>query len=490
MEYRKLGRTGLKASVIGFGAEWIGKMEQAEVNAMAARGAAAGVNIVDCWMSDPAVRSALGEALEPTRDQWIIQGHIGSTWQDGQYVRTRELNHVRPAFEDLLARLRTDHVELGMIHYVDACDEFRAIMDGPFIEYVRELLAAGKIGHIGLSTHNPEVALLACDEPEIEVIMFSLNPAFDMMPASEDLEDLFGDYENVAGDGIEPVRARLYARAEEKDVALTVMKGYAGGRLLSADASPFGVALSTRCSPRLGAYGRGATKALAQLRAPISPVGHEGVHERFEAGAVAAFQQVAQLVHHHVLQALGRIERQTHVDADAARGGLAAAPAAGHVAVRQLARLHAHDRLPGLDERGHAGRDDRLPLRYFRRRGRSGLDTGRLRDLPLLALYPVAFLPHELPDGGERQVQGRRHLNAPVGRLHPQVHVLDGLAGEPNLQAVDKDELGGHRFCRTLSRCCHGILRLASLAQDDTGISERPAWPGCRRRCGGCRTRR
>lgn len=64
MEYRKLGRTGLKASVIGFGAEWIGKMEQAEVNAMAARGAAAGVNIVDCWMSDPAVRSALGEALE------------------------------------------------------------------------------------------------------------------------------------------------------------------------------------------------------------------------------------------------------------------------------------------------------------------------------------------------------------------------------------------------------------------------------------------
>ena len=79
MEYRKLGRTGLRASVIGFGAEWIGKMEQAEVNAMAARGAAAGVNIVDCWMSDPAVRSALGEALEPTRDQWIIQGHIGST---------------------------------------------------------------------------------------------------------------------------------------------------------------------------------------------------------------------------------------------------------------------------------------------------------------------------------------------------------------------------------------------------------------------------
>ena len=208
MEYRKLGRTGLQASVIGFGAEWIGKMEQAEVNAMAARGAAAGINIVDCWMSDPAVRSALGEALAPAREEWVIQGHVGSTWQDGQYVRTRDMALVRPAFDDLLARLRTDHVEIGMIHYVDACDEFRSIMAGDFIAYMRELLAEGRIRHIGLSTHNPEVALLAVDEPEIEVVMFSLNPAFDMMPASENLDDLFGDYENVAGDGIEPVRAR------------------------------------------------------------------------------------------------------------------------------------------------------------------------------------------------------------------------------------------------------------------------------------------
>lgn len=244
MEYRELGRTGLKASIIGFGAEWIGKMEQAEVNAMAARGAAAGMNIVDCWMSDPAVRSALGEALEPTRGQWIIQGHVGSTWQDGQYVRTRDLAQVRPAFEDLLARLRTDHVEIGMIHYVDSCDEFRSIMDGDFIGYMRELVQAGKVGHIGLSTHNPEVALMAVDEPEIEVIMFSLNPAFDMMPASENLDDLFGDYEDVSGDGIEPMRARLYAQAEAAGTAITVMKGYAGGRLLSAEASPFGVALT------------------------------------------------------------------------------------------------------------------------------------------------------------------------------------------------------------------------------------------------------
>ena len=246
MEYRPLGATGLKTSVIGFGAEWIEGMDGDGVRALVDRCVGAGVNIVDCWMSDPAVRSALGAALEPTRERWIIQGHIGSTWQDGQYVRTRDLAQVRPAFEDLLARLRTDHVELGMIHFVDDPAEFRAIMAGEhgFIDYVRELKAAGKVGHVGLSTHNPEVAQLAAECGEVEVILFSVNPAFDLMPASDDLDTLFGDYSDVTGDGIEPVRARLYATCEQRGVAITVMKGYAGGRLLSAETSPFGVALT------------------------------------------------------------------------------------------------------------------------------------------------------------------------------------------------------------------------------------------------------
>lgn len=246
MEYRPLGTTGLKASVIGFGAEWIEGMDGDGVRALVDRCVGAGVNIVDCWMSDPAVRSALGAALEPTRERWIIQGHIGSTWQDGQYVRTRDLAQVRPAFEDLLTRLRTDHVELGMIHFVDDPAEFRAIMAGEhgFIDYVRELKAAGKVGHVGLSTHNPEVAQLAAECGEVEVILFSVNPAFDLMPASDDLDTLFGDYSDVTGDGIEPVRARLYATCEQRGVAITVMKGYAGGRLLSAETSPFGVALT------------------------------------------------------------------------------------------------------------------------------------------------------------------------------------------------------------------------------------------------------
>ena len=249
MRYRALGATGLSVSEIGFGGEWMDGTAE-EALAVTRTCEEAGINILDCWMPDPTRRSNLGDALARlgSRERWVIQGHLGSTWQSGQYVRTRELDQVRPAFEDLLARFHTDYMDLGMIHYVDKPEEYRQIMDGPFMGYVRELLAGGTIRHVGLSTHNPEVARLAVAEPEIEMILFSVNPAFDMMPASDNLDDLFGSYDIEGLDGINPDRAELYASAEQAGCGITVMKGYAGGRLLDAATSPFGVALTpTQC---------------------------------------------------------------------------------------------------------------------------------------------------------------------------------------------------------------------------------------------------
>ena len=243
MEYRMLGNTGLRVSEIGFGAEWIGELDDEALRVLAKHAHDAGVNIVDCWMADPAVRSALGRAIAPERDDWIIQGHFGSTWQDGQYVRTRDMDKVVPAFEDLLRLLGTDHVELGMIHFVDEVAEYRQIMDGEFYAYVRQQLEAGVIGHVGLSTHNPDVAQLAAEDGRIEMILFSINPAFDLMPPSEDINVLFGDYDAGLA-GMDPSREKLYATCEQRGVGLTVMKPYAGGRLLDGNASPFGVALT------------------------------------------------------------------------------------------------------------------------------------------------------------------------------------------------------------------------------------------------------
>ncbi len=244
MNYRKLGKTGCSVSEIGFGGEWLERHDEADSVALLKYAHEKGINIVDCWMPDPKSRDIIGKAMEGCRDSWYVQGHIGSTYQNGQYVRTRDMEHVRPAFEDLLGRLKTDYIDFGMIHYIDSVDEWNTVMDSAFIDYVHELHQKGVIRHIGLSTHNPVIGQLAVKCGFIEMILFSINPAFDMRPATEDLDSMFGGYDKDQLSGIDPERARFYQMCEENEVGLTVMKGFFGGALLDKERSPFGVAFT------------------------------------------------------------------------------------------------------------------------------------------------------------------------------------------------------------------------------------------------------
>ena len=245
MIYRALGKTGLEVSEIGLGAEWLERHNKEEVAAIIHHAEEKGINILDCWMSNPTVRSNIGSAIKGRRNWWIIQGHLGSTWQNGQYVKSRDLEKVKIAFRDLLGRLGTTYIDLGMIHFVDEEKEFHTIMNGEFYSFAEALKEKGTIRHIGMSTHNPKVARLAAESGKIEMILFSINPAFDMLPASEDLNRYFEEstYTDEIG-GISPERAELYRICEQRGVGITVMKGYAGGRLFSAKTSPFGVALT------------------------------------------------------------------------------------------------------------------------------------------------------------------------------------------------------------------------------------------------------
>ncbi len=243
MRYRNLGKTGIKVSEIGFGGEWLERHEEAHSVDMIRYAGEQGINIIDCWMPDPKSRDIIGKGMEGNRDKWIVQGHIGSTWQNDQYVKTRDMKHVVPAFEDIFVRMKTDYIDLGMIHYVDAVEDWNKCMETDYIKYVRDLHAGGLIRHIGLSTHNPRIAKMAVETGFIEMILFSINPAFDMHPATEDLDDMFGEYESGLS-GIDRERAALYSLCEEKEVGITVMKGFFGGRLLDKNTSPFGTAFT------------------------------------------------------------------------------------------------------------------------------------------------------------------------------------------------------------------------------------------------------
>lgn len=243
MRYRKLGKTGLMVSEIGFGGEWLERHEENEAVELIRHAHEKGINIIDCWMPDPKSRDIIGKGICECRDRWIVQGHIGSTYQNGQYVKTRDMNHVVPAFEDLLARLRTDYIDLGMIYYVDSQAEWDLCMNTDFIRYVHDLHERGVIRHIGISTHNPRIARMAAESGFIEMILFSVNPAFDMRPPTENLDHFFGEYD-ASLSGIDPERAELYELCETKEIGMTVMKGFFGGRLFDAESSPFGTALS------------------------------------------------------------------------------------------------------------------------------------------------------------------------------------------------------------------------------------------------------
>lgn len=171
----------------------------------------------------------------------IIQGHIGTVWANGQHTRTRDLDSTRAGFEDLLARLGTDHIEVGMIHITDSHEEWDELDGSPFLEYVFQLKKEGKIKHIGVSSHNAEVALRAAKSGWIEVIMFSLNPAFDRLRGGA-IPWEKGAMENLQG-GIDPVRVELYDYCTTHKIGITVMKTFGGGgRLLDESTSQLGVA--------------------------------------------------------------------------------------------------------------------------------------------------------------------------------------------------------------------------------------------------------
>lgn len=243
MQYRTLGKTGLKVSEIGFGGEWLERHDEKHSVELIRYAAEKGINIIDCWMPDPKSRDIIGKGMEGNRENWIVQGHIGSTYQDGQYVRSRDMKYVVPAFEDILKRMRTDYIDLGMIHYIDSEEDWNKSMNTDFIRYVHELHESGVIRHIGLSTHNPRMAKRAVETGFVEMILFSINPAFDMHPATENLDDMFGEYASGLS-GIDQERAEFYQLCEEKGVGITVMKGFFGGRLFDEKTSPFGKAFT------------------------------------------------------------------------------------------------------------------------------------------------------------------------------------------------------------------------------------------------------
>lgn len=230
MIYRPLGKIGKSVSVIALGIEGFRYKSAQQTKEMIDFAFENGINFIDVCLSDPVLLNNLKHAIANRRDQFVIQGHIGTIWENGQYRRSRDLQASKAAYARMLDAFggRTD---VGMIHYVDDENDFDRLFGAGIIDYAMQLKNDGKIGAIGISTHSPLIGRKAVESGIIDVIMFSANLGYDLNPEKNEIQ-------------YDKDRLDFYELCARKNIAIDVMKPYGGGNLLNADISPFGKAFT------------------------------------------------------------------------------------------------------------------------------------------------------------------------------------------------------------------------------------------------------
>ncbi|MDR2908729.1 MAG: aldo/keto reductase, partial [Oscillospiraceae bacterium] len=223
MIYRDIGKTGKKASVIGLGCEHLDRKPAEQVNETIRAALEGGVNYMDVFMPGKEVRENIAAALGSERKNVYLQGHIGSTDVRRQYDISRDMDTVRKYFEDFLRIF--GYADFGMLFFVDSMKDYKAVFDGGLADYALKLKEKGDIGHIGFSAHNPITAAKVIETGLVDVMMFSVNLAFDLCPADVDVLDAMGEGDLAKTlSRPDPDRAALYALCERKGAGISVMK--------------------------------------------------------------------------------------------------------------------------------------------------------------------------------------------------------------------------------------------------------------------------
>lgn len=155
MKYRRLGKTDLKVSVIGFGAwqlggSWGKQFEQSEVDGMLQAARALGINLIDtaeCY-GDHLSETLVGNAVHKERDKWIIATKYGHN-PNGPHNPNAHwtATEVKKQLEASLKALRTDYVDLYQFH--SGNDE--AFNNDELWGMLEKQVAAGKVRHLGIS---------------------------------------------------------------------------------------------------------------------------------------------------------------------------------------------------------------------------------------------------------------------------------------------------------------------------------------------------
>ena len=199
MEYRVLGKTGLKISRMGFGGIPIQKIDAAGTQELMLKLRDAGVNYIDTARGYTVSESYLGEALEGIRQDFVLATKSMSRDKEG----------MAKDIDISLANLRTDYIDLYQVHNPSLAQLEQIIAPGGALEALLEAKAAGKIGHIGLTAHGLDVFEKALELDWVETIMYPYNI-------------------------VETQGEKLIAKCAEKNIGFIDMKPLAGGAIEDA----------------------------------------------------------------------------------------------------------------------------------------------------------------------------------------------------------------------------------------------------------------
>lgn len=199
MEYKVLGKTGLKISKLGFGGIPIQKVDAETTRKLVESMIEKGINYIDTARGYTVSEGYLGEALEGVRDKFVLATKSMS--------RSKEA--MAKDIEISLGNLRTDYIDLYQVHNPSMHQLEEVMSPGGALEALMEAREAGKIGHIGLTAHSVEVFEKAIELPWVETIMFPYNIV-----------------ERQAED--------LIRKCAEKNIGFIVMKPLAGGAIEDA----------------------------------------------------------------------------------------------------------------------------------------------------------------------------------------------------------------------------------------------------------------
>jgi len=162
----RLGKTELRVSRVGFGGIPIQRLSEDEAIAVVRRCLDLGVTFYDTATGYTTSEERIGKALAGRRDGVVL----------ATKTPARDRETARAHLEQSLKRLNTDHVDIWQFHNVSTEEAYEQLLGpGGAMEVAQEAIAAGRVGHVGVSSHSPGMALKAVSSGLFATVQFPFN---------------------------------------------------------------------------------------------------------------------------------------------------------------------------------------------------------------------------------------------------------------------------------------------------------------------------